>query len=350
MSEKDKKIEVKIDHHLEEQKKRIIKVEIEKGKPREMSLEALKSGGLIRQVQKDQYTVRLRCPGGRVPFSKLKRIAEVAPKYSKGDYVHLSVRQSIEIPYVDFHDFAPLIEDLKPAEQEIATCGPRVRVPTACSGCEYNPNGLIDVQKLCKDIDKRFFGITCNHKFKMSLSGCPIDCFRTNEMDLGIQGAIEPEWEENKCTGCRVCGVACHEGAITNDEETGTPTLDRSKCLYCADCIRVCPTEAWVEGRRGCVVRVGGKHGRHPLNGAVIAVFLPETKLFDVIEKIIDWYHKYGQGKGRIRIGDILRSYWDEFVEYIKPVLGEYAVDNPQMPEPMVTHPYQAGWKPPEFK
>ena len=344
--EEKKKIEIKFDHNLEEQKRPKVEVELEKGKKEVFNLDQLKSGGYIRQRQKDLFTVRLRCPGGRVPFSKLKKIAEVAPKYSKKDYVHISVRQSIEIPYVDYKDFAALSEELKEAGQKVASCGPRVRVPTACSGCEYNPNGLVDVQKLCAEIDQKYFGIQCNHKFKISLSGCPIDCFRTNEMDLGFQGAVEPLWDEEACTGCRICGYACKEGAITNDPKTGKPTIDRRKCLYCADCIRACPTNSWKEGKKGLVVRVGGRHGRHPVNASVIAVLLPEEKMGEVIEKVIEWYNIIGKGKGRIRIGDFLMKKWPDFLEFIKPVLGEYRVENPKRPEFIKIHSFQTEWQP----
>jgi anaerobic sulfite reductase subunit C len=344
---KDKKnIEIKFDHALEEQKRPKVEVEIEKGKKEVLNLDQLKSGGYIRQRQKDLFTVRLRCPGGRLTFEKLKKIAEVGPKYSQKDYVHISVRQSIEIPYVHYQDFARLAEELKEVDQRIASCGPRIRVPTACSGCEYNPNGLVDVQKLAQEVDQKYFGIQCNHKFKISLSGCPIDCFRTNEMDLGFQGATEPVWDEETCTGCRICGYACREGAITNDPQTGKPTIDRSKCLYCADCIRACPTNSWKEGKKGLVVRVGGRHGRHPVNGSVIAVLLPEEKMGAVIEKGIEWYNDRGKGKGRVRIGDILMKKWQDFVNFIKPVLGEYAVKNPSKPEFIKIHTFQTEWQP----
>lgn len=344
---RDKKIEIKYDHHLEEQKRPKVEVELEKGKKEVFNLDQLKSGGYIRQRQKDLFTVRLRCPGGRVPFEKLKKIAEVGPKYSKGDYVHISVRQSIEIPYVDYHDFATLAEELKEVGQKIASCGPRVRVPTACSGCEYNPNGLVDVQKLCQEIDQKYFGIQCNHKFKIALSGCPIDCFRTNEMDLGFQGAIEPLWDEASCIGCRICGYACKEGAITNDPQTGKPTIDRTKCLFCADCIRACPTNSWKEGRKGLVVRVGGRHGRHPVNGSLIAIFLSEAKMGEVIEKVIEWYNDRAKGRGRVRIGDILREKWQDFVDFIRPVLAESAVRDPKPPAYNTIHTFQTGWLPP---
>ena len=340
----DKKIDIKYDHNLEEQKRPKIEVELEKGKKEVFNLDQLKSGGYIRQRQKDLFTVRLRCPGGRVSFEKLKKIAEVGKKYSKRDYAHISVRQSIEIPYVHYQDFSQLSEEVGKVGQKIASCGPRVRVPTACSGCEYNPNGLVDVQKLCLEIDKKYFGIQCNHKFKISLSGCPIDCFRTNEMDLGFQGAVEPIWDEETCNGCRICGYACREGAITNDPETGKPAIDRSKCLYCADCIRACSTSSWTERRKGLVARVGGKHGRHPVCGSVIAAFLPEDKKGPVIEKVIESDTERGKGKGRVRIGEILREKWQDFLEFMKPVLGEYAVRNPQRPEYIKIHSFQTGW------
>lgn len=341
-----KNIEIKYDHNLEERRRSKIEAELEKGKKAVFNLDQLKSGGYIRQRQKDLFTVRLRCPGGRVHFNKLKKIAEVAPKYSKKDYVHISVRQSIEIPYVNYKDFAQLAEELKEVDQKIASCGPRVRVPTACSGCEYNPNGLVDVQKLCQEIDQKYFGIQCNHKFKISLSGCPIDCFRTNEMDLGFQGAAEPIWDEETCTGCRICGYACKEGAITNDPQTGKPVIDRTKCLYCADCIRACPTSSWKEGRIGLVVRVGGKHGRHPVNGSVIAELLPIEKMGSVIEKVIEWYNDRGKGRGRVRIGDLLMEKWLDFSEFMKPVLSEYAVKKPRKPEHIKIHSFQTGWMP----
>lgn len=343
---KDKKLEIKYDRSLEEQRKSKLEIELEKGKKEVFDLEQLKSGGYIRQRQKDLFTVRLRCPGGRVTFDKLKKIVEVGQKYSKKDYVHISVRQSIEIPYVDYRDFSSLSEELLQVGQKVASCGPRVRVPSACSGCEYNPNGLVDVQKLCLEIDQKYFGIQCNHKFKISLSGCPIDCLRTSEMDLGFQGAVEPIWDEETCTGCRICGYACKEGAITNDIETGNPTIDRSKCLLCGDCIRACPTNAWGEAKKGLVVRVGGKHGRHPICGSVIAILLPEEKVGDVIQGVIEWYNDRGKGKGRIRIGDILMEKWQDFIDFMKPILGEYAVENPIKPEYVKIHSFQTGWNP----
>ncbi|MBI2447765.1 MAG: 4Fe-4S binding protein, partial [Candidatus Omnitrophica bacterium] len=145
---------------------------------------------------------------------------------------------------------------------------------------------------------------TCHHKFKISFSGCPIDCFRTTEMDLGFQGQMEPKWNEETCVGCTLCAKACQEGAIVSNKD-GKPVYDASKCIYCADCIRVCPTESWMEKRRGWAVRVGGKHGRHPLAAFKVADLVPGEKTFEIIQKTVEWYKE--NGIGRERIGETIR-------------------------------------------
>lgn len=268
--------------------------------PPKINVEELKSGGFIKQTQKDLFTVRLRVPGGRITPDKMAKVAEIAQKYSRMGYCHLSFRQSIELIGVHIEDFDKVRAELSEVGIKIASCGPRVRVPTACGGCEYNPYGLMDTQKKALEVDKRFFGTPCHHKFKVSFSGCPIDCARTTEMDLGFQGAVEPVWDEPLCTGCTLCAKACLEGAIVSDKE-GKPIFDPKKCIYCGDCIRACPTNSWRANRRGWIVRVGGKHGRHPMLAKEVVEFLPDEKVHHFIEKTLKWYKK--NGKRRERIG-----------------------------------------------
>jgi dissimilatory sulfite reductase (desulfoviridin) alpha/beta subunit len=322
-----------VDKFIEDQTNKVpIDTNIE-GKTGEIDFNTLKSGGLIKQRQKDMFTVRLRCPGGRVPLSKLEKIVQVAKKYA-GDYVHLSFRQSIELPYVDYRNFKSVYEELADSDQKIASCGPRVRVPTACSGCEYNPNGLMDTQKMAKLMDEKFFGYELPHKFKISFSGCPMDCARTSEMDLGFQGAVKPQWDELTCIGCRICSKACMEGAIESDPETGKPKYFPEKCLYCGDCIRACPTNSWQERTKGWIVRVGGRHGRHPIVGHKIAEFIADEDVPRFINTIINWYKINGKDYGRTRIGVILQipKRWNIFVETLRNELGDKIIDNPKPP------------------
>jgi len=305
-----KAMKISVDHNLDENVKKKIAVSAdiqgknEKGK---IDLGSLKSGGFIKQRQKDKFTVRLRCPGGRMPVEKLKQVAESAAKFG-GKYVHFTVRQSLEIPYVDYHNFTPLIDELKSVGQDVASCGPRVRVPNACGGCEYNPNGLTDAAKIADIVNEKFFGMRTAHKFKSSFSACPIDCMRSTEADLGLMGAVYPKWTEENCTGCTICASACTEDAIKAHPETGKPIFKADNCVYCADCVRACPTFSWAAEKTGHNLRVGGRHGRHPLGATMVARFLTDEEAITAIEATIKWYQKAGEDKGRIRIGQILRE------------------------------------------
>jgi dissimilatory sulfite reductase (desulfoviridin) alpha/beta subunit len=298
------------------------KVEVSlQGESKKIDFNDLKTGGFIKQRQKDKFVVRLRCPGGRMTIDKLIGVAQIAKKYSKNGMVHFSYRQSLEVLYVDYHDFSQMVAELTAIGVQIASCGPRVRVPTACGGCDYNPNGLTDTIKMAEMVNEKYFGTPAHHKFKTSFSGCPIDCSRTNEMDLGFQGVVEPGWFEELCTGCTICAEACKEDAIEAHPETGKPIFSADNCIYCGDCIRACPTEAWKSKRKGHLVRVGGKHGRHPMNGYEVAIFLPDDKVGEAIEKTHKWYMENGKRGERIattirRVG--LESYLSYMEETYK--------------------------------
>ena len=241
--------------------------------------------------------------------------------------MHITVRQSIEVPYVHYQHFDDIGQELAQIGWSVASCGPRIRVPTACAGCSYNPNGLMDTQALCAEIDRRYFGTeTAHHKFKISLSGCPIDCFRTREMDLGFQGMMEPELDEVLCNGCTLCVKACEEKALTMEGEL--PRRDLSKCNYCGDCVKVCPVDAMLVRRRGWLARVGGRHGKHPLYAYEVAQFISDEQACALIEKTLAWYRE--KGRGRERIGGVfarlgLSSYLGDVV---KP-LGLEAIEDP---------------------
>src|SRR3989338_538791 len=282
------------DSYIEDKTNKVdVDVKIE-GKTGPIDFNTLKSGGLIKQRQKDRFTVRLRCPGGRVPLSKLEKVIEVAKKYA-GDYIHLSFMQSLEMPYVDYRKFKAIYEELAEGAQKVA-----------------------------KLVDEKYFGQDMPHKFKISFSGCPIDCASTNENDLGFQGAVKPEWDEETCTGCRICSKACREGAIESDAETGKPIYDPEKCLYCADCIRACPTDSWREKIKGGGGRVGGRHGGDPITGHKIAEFISDEDVSKFIKTITEWYKKNGKEYGRTRLGVILQipDKWSSFFEVLRDAFG----------------------------
>lgn len=272
-----------------------------------VDLENLKTGGFIKERAKDLFTVRLRVPGGRLDVARMKHIAEVAERHGV-EYVHLSVRQSVELTHVHYKDFDGLVRDLEAGGQKVASCGARIRVPTACGGCAYNPNGLMDTQASAMEVDRELFGkSTEHHKLKVSFSGCPIDCFKSYLNDVGFQGAVYPQLEQDACISCGLCAKSCGAGAIVMGEDK-KPVFTKEKCIYCGDCIKVCPTAAWGAAKKGYVVRVGGKGGHNPMLGTVFALFLPAEQVVDFIDEVLAWYKEKAAGLGRTRIGTVLSS------------------------------------------
>ena len=301
-------------------------------KTTKIDLNNLKAGGFIKERGKDLFTVRLRIPGGRLPVERLKKIAEVAEKHG-GDFVHLSVRQSLELINVPFGEFDAVVAELGEADQKVASCGARVRVPTACGGCEYNPNGLVDTQKAALEVNEKLFAIpTGHHKFKVGFAGCPFDCPKSATNDVGFQGGIWPELQPEECISCGLCAKSCTDGALAM--ENGKPVFDESRCTYCGDCVKVCPTEAWKVARKGYSVRIGGKWGRRPLVGTLYATFLPEDRVIEFITEVLAWYKEKAEGLGRIRLGDIIIKEGPEsLLTHLRNKFPEWVVDETIPPQ-----------------
>jgi len=262
-------------------------------------LNNFKAGGFIKERGKDLFTVRLKVPGGRLTIPRLRKIAAVAEKYG-GEFVHLSVRQSIELVNINFTDFDAVTAELAEGDQRVASCGARVRAPTACGGCEYNPNSLVDTQKSAMEVDGRFTGReTGHHKFKVGIAGCPFDCPKSGTNDVGFQGAIWPKLHAEACSCCGLCITSCAEGAVTAGSD-GRPVFIPWKCACCGDCVKICPTGAWQAEKTGYSVRIGGKWGRHPLVGTLFATFLPEDRAADFVAAVLDWYREKAGGTGSL--------------------------------------------------
>ncbi|MFQ5540219.1 MAG: 4Fe-4S dicluster domain-containing protein, partial [Candidatus Binatia bacterium] len=189
-------------------------------------------------------------------------------------------------------------------------------------------------------VDEKFFGFELTHKFKISFSGCPIDCARTSDMDLGFQGAVRPKLNPDTCIGCAICSHACKEDAIEAHPETEKPVYHPEKCLYCGDCIRACPTDSWGEDVKGWNVRVGGKHGRHPILGSRIAEFVSDEDVPRFVETTVQWYKENAKDLGRTRIGAVLQSpeKWESYIETIRNAFGALILESPQPPTPTEIH------------
>lgn len=259
---------------------------------------ALKKGGFMRQKQKDHFSLRLRVVGGNLTAKQIAKIAEVAETFGDG-HVHLTSRQSIEIPFVKLSQIDQVKAALAEGEVSPGVCGPRVRTVTACQGSAICPSGCIDTYALAKELDARYYARELPHKFKFGITGCQNNCLKAEENDLGIKGGMQVTWQEDKCIQCGVCVKACRRGAIT--QEDGRIIVDEKNCNFCGRCAKACPTDAY-DTVSGYIVSFGGLFGNRISKGEVIIPFIEDhDKLIKLCDASIQFFEENANAGERFK-------------------------------------------------
>lgn len=275
---------------------------------------ALKAGGFMRQKQKNRFSLRLKVVGGKVTVEQLRAIADAAEQYGQ-DYVHLTSRQGVEIPYVRLEEIDQVKETLAQGDVVPGVCGPRVRTVTACQGAAICPSGCIDTYGLAEELDAHYFGRELPHKFKFGVTGCQNNCLKAEENDVGIKGAMSVHWNGEQCIFCGVCEKVCRTKAIRI--EGGEIKLEENACNHCGRCVKSCPVDAW-EGTPGYLVSFGGTFGNHIGKGEELLPLVPDREtLFRVTDAAINFFAEYAKPGERFRF-TCDRVGWDKLKERIE--------------------------------
>lgn len=276
---------------------------------------ALKKGGFMRQKQKNNFSLRLRVVGGNLTAKQLAKVAEVSEKFGDG-YVHLTSRQSIEIPFIKLEQIEEVKNALAEGDVAPGVCGPRVRTVTACQGSEICPSGCIDTYKIARELDDRYYARELPHKFKFGVTGCQNNCLKAEENDVGVKGGIKVVPIPEQCIGCGVCIKACRQDALKFDDG-GKIVLDESKCNYCGRCIKTCPSEAY-EQTPGYIVSFGGLFGNKINQGEPVIDFIEDhDKLMKVCDAAIEFFEENANAGERFKF-TIDRVGIDKFEQKIK--------------------------------
>ena len=258
----------------------------------------LKKGGFMRQKQKNHFSLRLAVVGGNLTAENLKIIADVADKYGDG-HVHLTSRQSVEIPFIKLDDVEEVKDVLATGGCKPGVCGPRVRTITACQGSAVCPSGNIDSYDIAQKLDERYFARELPHKFKFGVTGCQNNCLKAEENDVGIKGAAQVSWKEDTCIHCGVCEKACRENAISFKDDK--LVIDTEKCNYCGRCAKSCPVDAWYVNE-AFIVSFGGTFGNHISKGQeFLPLITSEEQLFRVTDAAIQFFDDYANPGERFK-------------------------------------------------
>lgn len=279
----------------------------------EVDYKELKKGGFMKQVQKDLFSMRLRVIGGRVDGTQLKKIYEIAEKYGRG-YIHLTSRQSIEIPFVNIKDIDAIKKEMAKAGVQMGACGPRVRTVTACQGSAVCSSGLIDTTELAYELDNKYYGKDLPGKFKIGITGCGNNCLKAEENDIGIKGGIKPEWDSESCSFCGLCQAVCPTGAIKIDDDKNNIVFDEEKCVYCGKCVKNCPQDAW-KGENGYLLFFGGTFGsKIHIGRQIFHRVYNRDEVIKAVDFTIQFFKDHGKQSDRF-FGTLERTGWNVFKE-----------------------------------
>lgn len=276
----------------------------------------LKNGCFMQQVQKDNFSLRLRIAGGRIQSDQLLKVYEISQKYGNG-YVHMTSRQSIEIPFIKLQDIEAVKAELISAGLQPGFCGPRVRTITACQGNAVCKSGLIDTSTLAEEFDQKYCGREVPHKFKLGITGCRNNCLKAEENDLGVKGGLKPIWLKDKCSFCGLCETTCPQKAIKIKKQDKSLVIDEEICINCGKCVKICKMAAW-EWKSGFIVYFGGLFGNTiSIGRKLFPIIFEKEKLHKVIEVTLEFFKTYGkQGE---RFGRTLdRVGWEQLEKTVK--------------------------------
>jgi dissimilatory sulfite reductase (desulfoviridin) alpha/beta subunit/TusA-related sulfurtransferase len=271
-------------------------------KDTKVNLEELKRVGVIAQKQKDYFLIRLRTVAGDMSAEELNAVAQVAATYGKSR-VHLTTRQAVEIHNIHIDDLTSAREALEQNGIVLGVCGPRGRGIVACPGNATCTSGIIETKELAAELDALYFRKQAPHKWKIGISGCPNNCSKPVENDIGVMGGVLPGWDRKACSSCGLCISICPTQAIMQKEDDFV--LDAGKCLLCGLCINNCPSSAWTVQKTGYTLYLGGTMGKKPRLGTRAKVLIEsKEELLGFIRQAWEFY--LANGKKKERFGHML--------------------------------------------
>jgi anaerobic sulfite reductase subunit C len=269
--------------------------------------------GVIEQRQESLFVLRVRAVAGDFTANQLRKLADVAEKFGRGQ-IHLTTRQTAEIPSVQKIYVDSAIEQLEEAGIAMSVTGLTARSVTTCPGNGTCKRGVIETKEMARLIEARFLGRTLPAKVRFAVTGCPNNCGKATESDIGVMGGVEPKWQKSECFNCGACVYACPAGAINVVDDAYT--VDRKKCTNCGTCVLSCPNAAWTTTRRGYQIWIGGAMGRQPRFASKIpGMSASKDEALALIEKILSYYAKTARRMERMgalldRVG-LETALWD---------------------------------------
>ena len=215
-------------------------------------------------LQLHAYMLRVAIPYGTLDSRQMRQLAHITERWDKG-YGHFTTRQNVQFNWPKLKDVPDILDALADVEMHaIQTSGNCVRNVTADHFAGAAADEISDPRPTAEllrqwSTDHPEFAFL-PRKFKIAVSGSPVDRAVTRAHDIGIRMILNAAGE----IGYEIC--------------------------------------------------VGGGLGRTPVIGSVIRDFLPEADLLPYVESILQVYNAIGRrdNKFKVRIKITVREHGNE--------------------------------------
>lgn len=275
-------------------------------------------GGIIMEREGESQTVRLHLPGGNITPDQLSAIGRIARRLGIGT-VHLTTRQTMEIPHLPMEQVPSLLKSLEKADIGLGAEHEEVVNITACPGSEQCRLANVETGNLLRELDEAHFGKDMRVRVRIAISACPNGCTSERLSEIGITGLREPIRNDGLCTGCGTCANTCRERAIYMSN--GLMVLDSDRCLQCGMCIDSCPFHIIRGSVPRYLITVGGRRGRHPQLGRDLVTVDSEEEAIQVVDRVVDWIFRYAYS-GRILTDQMDAMDFEGFRDRIRAEFG----------------------------
>jgi dissimilatory sulfite reductase (desulfoviridin) alpha/beta subunit len=254
-----------------------------------------KGKSTIRVASNDPYSAELTA-------EQIGIIADIAEKYGSGS-VHVTTRQTIEIPDIELTSLNEIKELIKNSGLYTGSSDKYIRNVMACSRwCLYNASPLSD---LAAQINRKYQSRELPGKTIISLSGCDFSCVRSRTSDIGVIARSEIKLTDKKCKQCSLCvkePLGCQVDAITLTDEG--VQIDTERCVRCGFCTKICKPGTIAVNLNSYDIFLGGKGGVKPREAEFFKNVKSEDELVRQIDAVLAGYVSVADD--RERIGDVI--------------------------------------------
>ncbi|HTI88133.1 MAG TPA: nitrite/sulfite reductase [Alphaproteobacteria bacterium] len=204
--------------------------------------------GVYGQLQPNVHMIRMKIPGGVMPFAWARTAAEACRRWGNGK-VHVTTRQDLQTHFVKPDDVPEMLEYLYSHGMTTReACGNTLRNMTSCPLAGVCPKEHVDAG----EVAARLAQVWIRHpavqhmprKFKVTVSGCEADCGASGIHDLGL--------------------VATHK-----------------------------------DGKPGFKVYAGGGTGGQAISAVLVKEFADESEVPSILEALVRLHQKYSNRRNR---------------------------------------------------